>query len=126
MTPAEKVAAYIKLRDFKKNAEKEFKDSMERPNKAMETLEAALLDELNRSGADSLSCPAGTVYKNMQLNSSIDDRVAFLAWLRANGDWEALDAKANKTFLKEFMEKNGDVPPGVKVSQIATVGIRRS
>src|SRR5690606_7564827 len=107
----------------KKNAETEFKKSMERTNQAMEVLEAQLLDELNTSGANSLSCPSGTVYKTIQMSTSIDDRPAFLAYVRASGEWEALDAKANKTFIKEYMDKNNDVPPGVKVTQLATVGI---
>lgn len=125
MTPAEKVAAYIKLRDFKKNAEDEFKKSMERPNAAMDKIEAELLDELNKTGADSISCPQGTVYKNTQVSTTVEDRITFLKWLRAGGEWDAADIKGNKTFIKEYAEKNGELPPGVKMTQMATVGIRR-
>ncbi len=126
MTSAQKVAAYIKLRDFKKSAEDEFKKSMERTNAAMDKLEAELLDELNSSGAKSIACDAGTVYKNMQLSATVENREAFKAYCEENDLWEAMDIKANKTFVKEMMEKTQTVPPGLKVTQLQTVGIRRS
>lgn len=126
LTPAEKVAAYIQLRDFKKSAEDEFKKSMVRVNEAMDKLEAELLDTLNQSGANSLACDSGTVYKNTQLSATVENRDDFLGHVRKTDLWEALDVKANKTFIKEYMETHGVVPPGLKVTQMATVGVRRS
>lgn len=126
LTPAERVAAYIRLRDYKKAAEEEFKNSLKRVNDAMEKLEGELLNDLNASGANSLSCDAGTVYKNTQLSATVENREAFREYVVKNDLWEAMDIKANKTFVKEFMEREGTPLPGVKVTQIATVGVRRS
>lgn len=126
LTPAQKVAAYIKLRDFKKNAEDEFKKSMERPLAAMDKLEAELLDELTKMGVNSLACDKGTVYKSTQLSATVLDRAVFKNFCEENDLGEAMDIKANKTFIKEYMEKTQTVPPGLKVTQLSTVGIRRS
>lgn len=126
LTPAERVAAYIRLRDYKKAAEEEFKKSLKRVNDAMEKLEGELLNDLNASGANSLSCDAGTVYKNTQLSATVENREAFREYVVKNDLWEAMDIRANKTFVKEFMEREGTPLPGVKVTQIATVGVRRS
>lgn len=126
LTPAERVAAYIRLRDYKKAAEEEFKNSLKRVIDAMEKLEGELLNDLNASGANSLSCDAGTVYKNTQLSATVENREAFREYVVKNDLWEAMDIKANKTFVKEFMEREGAPLPGVKVTQIATVGVRRS
>lgn len=126
LTPAERVAAYIRLRDYKKAAEEEFKNSLKRVIDAMEKLEGELLNDLNASGANSLSCDAGTVYKNTQLSATVENREAFREYVVKNNLWEAMDIKANKTFVKEFMEREGTPLPGVKVTQIATVGVRRS
>lgn len=125
-TPAEMVDSYIKLRDFKKRAEEELKSSLERVNKAMEVLEGEMLDHLNQTGATSIACAAGTVYRNTQFSATVENRDEYLAHCRENDQWEALDIKANKTFVREYMEHNGSPPPGVKVTQIATVGVRRS
>ena len=126
LTPAERVAAYIRLRDYKKAAEEEFKNSLKRVIDAMEKLESELLNDLNASGANSLSCDAGTVYKNTQLSATVENREAFREYVVKNDLWEAMDIRANKTFVKEFMEREGTPLPGVKVTQIATVGVRRS
>jgi hypothetical protein len=125
-TPAEKVAAYIKLRDFKKAAEDEFKNSMKRTNEAMDKLEAELLSHLNDTGANSLACDEGTVYRNTQMSATVENREAFRQYVIEKDLWEAMDIRANKTFVKEFMEQNGEALPGIKVTTLATVGVRRS
>lgn len=126
LTPAQKVAAYIKLRDYKKAAEDEFKLSLQRTVDAMEKLEAEMLDHLNQTGANSLACDDGTVYKNTQMSATVENREAFKDYCVQNDLWEAMDIRANKTFVREFMEKTGTPLPGVKVTTIATVGVRRS
>ncbi len=126
MTPAQMVAAYIKLRDFKKSAEDAFKKSLARTNDAMDKLEALMLEHLNTTGANNLSCDAGTVYKNTQMSATVENRDAFREWVLQGNLWDAVDLKANKTFVREYMEEQQAEIPGLKVTQIHTVGIRRS
>lgn len=126
MTPADKVAAYIKLRDYKKAAQDEFAKSLERTNQALEKLEADLLQHLIDTGASSLACSDGTVYRKTEMSVTVEDRAAFRSFVEDNGAWEAMDMKANKTFIREFMEEKKQPVPGVKVTQMNSVGIRRS
>lgn len=126
MSPADMVSNYIKLRDFKKKADDEYKKSMEKVNLAMEKLEGELLRHLNDTGGDSLKCADGTVYKSMQTSASVKDPDAFKKWLLETEEWEALDLKANKTYVKEYADEHGVVPPGVNFTQMQTVGVRRS
>lgn len=125
MTPAQRVEAYIKLRDFKQKAEEDFKKSIERVNTAMQQLEVELLQDLQQTGADSLACGAGTVYRRRELSASVEDRAKFIEFVNNEGGWDALDVRANKTFVKERIEA-GEPVPGVKISQIDKVGVRRS
>ena len=125
-TPAEKVQFYIRLRDHKKASDEEYKKSMERVNAAMDKLEAELLQILIDTGADSLACPNGTVYRNTQVSATVEDREAFLNYVMQNGEFEALDVKANKSFVRNMAEQNGEVPPGVKYTSMHTVGVRRA
>jgi hypothetical protein len=126
LTPAERVAAYVRLRDYKRAAEEEFKKSLSRVVEAMNKLEAELLNDLDTVGGNSLACDGGTVYKRIELSATVENREAFLGYCADNSVWEAMDIKANKTFVKDFMERNGASLPGVKVTQMATVGVRRS
>lgn len=126
MTPAQKVAAYIKLRDHIKQAKEEFEKSIEKPKLAMAKLEADLLDDLNNSGADSIAAKGiGTVYRNTQYSATVEDRDAFIKFVNEAG-WDAVDLKANKSFVREYVEEKGEIPPGVKFTQVATVGVRRN
>jgi hypothetical protein len=124
MTPAEMIANYVKLRDYKKAAADEFSKSMEKVNQAMQKLEAKLLESLDQSGSNSISCDAGTVYRNTQHSAVVRDRKAFLDYILATGDWDALDVKANKTYVREQAEKAALVP-GVELTSVYTVGVRR-
>ena len=119
------VADYIKLRDYKKSAEDEFKKSMERVNQAMDKLAGMALEHMTASGADSIATPAGTVYRNTQWTASVKDKAAFLDYVRNEGEWDALDVRANKTYVRETVSEGKDVP-GVLLSSVHTVGVRRS
>jgi hypothetical protein len=125
-TPAEKIAQYIRLRDHIKAAQDEFEASLERPKAAMKKLEAELLEFLNANGSDNLAVKGvGTVYRTNRTSASVEDPAAFMAWVREHEMWDALDIKANKTFVAEQAEA-GDLPPGVKFSVTQAINIRRS
>ena len=77
LTPAQRVAAYVQLRDYKAAAEKEFDKSMEKVNLAMQKLEAELLGDLNAAGVNNMACDAGSVYRSTQLSATVENREAF-------------------------------------------------
>lgn len=124
-TPAELVSAFIKLRDKKRQAEAEYKKSMEVVNKLLEQLEGILLTKLEEIGADSIACEAGTVYRNTQYSATVQDRDTFRHWVEATNNWEAVDMRANKTVVRSLLD-SGEEVPGVKFSSVLTVGVRRS
>lgn len=124
MTPAQRIEAYVRLRDYKKKCEDDFKKAMERTNQAMEKLGNELLQDLETSGAQSLACGSGTAYKSVEFSVSVEDREAFMKFVKA-GSWDAIDIKANKSFVRDCLER-GEIVPGVKTTQFAKVGVRRS
>ena len=125
MTAAQATEIYIKLRDTKKEKDEAHKESLKKIVMAMDRLEAGLLEHLNANGVNSVASDAGTAYKSVMVSASVEDKEAFRKFVVDTEQWEALDIKANKTFVKDYMEENQEVPPGVKVSQIQTVGVQR-
>jgi hypothetical protein len=125
MTPADATAMYIRLRDTKKLKDEEHKKSLVKLIQAMDKLEGGLLEFLDRSGAQNLASAAGTVFKSILITATVEDKAAFMAFVKETDQFEALDVKANKTFVKDYMDENKEAPPGVKVSQIAQVGVQR-
>lgn len=125
-TTADRIAAYIKLRDHKKLCEKNFKDSMTRVNDAIMKLEAELLNDLNNAGTDSVAVKGvGTAYRITRTNASVHDRDAFLEFVKS-GHWDVLDTKANKEAVKDFMDSRNEPVPGVNFTSDSTIGIRKS
>jgi hypothetical protein len=125
LSPASATEMYIKLRDAKKVRDDAHKESMKKIVDAMGKLEGALLEFLNESGANSFASDSGTAFKTTHTSATVADKDAFMTFVRETAQWDALDVKANKTFVKEYMEENQEVPPGVKVSSISTVGVQR-
>ena len=125
MTPGQATDMYIKLRDTKKERDEAHKESLKKVVAAMDRLEAGLLEFLNDSGTNSVASDAGTAYRSVKTSASVEDKDAFWSFVIETGQREALDVKANATFVKTYMEENESVPPGVKVSQITVVGVQR-
>ena len=84
------------------------------------------LAEFNETGQESAKTEHGTAYKATRMSTKVSDRDAFLNFVRENEAWEFLESRANKTAVTAYMEENEDVPPGVDVSRISTINIRRS
>lgn len=124
MTPKEMVDNYIKLRDYEKKAKAEFDKSMERVKKGKLKIENALLKHLNETEQNSIASYAGTAYIITRTSASVKDPEAFLSFVRDSGLWEALDVRANKKFVEDQTAKAAMVP-GVKLSSMNTVGVRR-
>lgn len=125
MTPADMVAMYIKLRDFKKKATEEFDLSLERVNAGLKKLESSLLDHLNLNKLDNVSAKGiGTAYRNTTHSATVEDREAFLKFLQESGEWALADLRANKKTVRERAE-NLALAPGVKLTSVVTIGVRR-
>lgn len=124
MNSEERIAMYVKLRDHKQAAKKEFDRGMERVNQAMEKLEADMMADMHQLGLKSLPTEAGTAYLKTTATASVKDRDAFLDWVLSNENYELLDVKANKTVVRELFNNGTDVP-GVNYAEVETVGVRR-
>lgn len=124
MNTQEKIANYLRLRDHKKQADTEFKASMERVNAAMKKLEASLMTDIHASGGKSLSSDDGTVYIKTQSSASVKDRDAFFKFVFETKNLELLDARANKAVVRE-LQAEGTVVPGVNYTEMQHVGVRK-
>lgn len=124
MNTQERISNYVRLRDFKKAADAEFKKSMERCNDAMRKLEGELMKDIEASGGNSLSGDGGTVYTTIKSTASIKDRDAFLRFVFQTKNLEVLDVRANKAIVRELGAK-GTVVPGVNYTEVKVIGVRK-
>lgn len=124
MNTQERISNYVRLREFKKGADAEFKKSMERVNDAMKKLEGELMKDIEASGGTALSGERGTVYTTIKSTASIKDRDAFLRFVFQTKNLEVLDVRANKTIVRE-LGAAGTVVPGVNYTEVKVIGVRK-
>ena len=123
-TMSTKVEQYVQLRDYKKQAESEFKESMTRVNEAMAKLEGELMAGLNAEGVESIRADTGTAYIKTQTSATVKDREEFLKFVFTTKNLELMDVRANKKIVRELGEQ-GTVVPGVNYTEVKQVGVRR-
>jgi hypothetical protein len=123
-----RVGQYVKLRDLIKAEEDAHKEKMKPKKELLEKFNAALLAYIKSQGAgvDSVATALGTVSKSVKRSASIADMSAFWNYCVTQGDFDMVDKKANVARVVEYVEaNNGELPPGVNLSQIEVVNVRR-
>jgi len=105
--------------------ETEFKEAIGPYKKALDDMNALLLNHLNEIGANNVNTDAGTVYRTEKKAASLADPKAFMDYVITNKAWDLMDRKANTTAVAEFMKEHQTLPPGVNFSSAFVVGVRR-
>lgn len=120
-----RVAQVVALRDKIKEIKARHKTELAPYLETQEKLNSVLLAHLNAVGADSVRTAAGTFYKAEVVSVSLADPDAFMKYVIANGKFDLLDRKANKTAVEVFIEEYGSPPPGASYSKMYDVNVRR-
>lgn len=130
MTPPANIDAlvgqYVKLRDKIKESDDAHKEKMAPAKGYLERLNNALLAQLQTIGADSAKTPHGTAYQTIKRTASIADGNEFRGFVIENRAWDIADWKANAPAVEEYLKEHQVLPPGVNLSSVTVVGVRRA
>lgn len=125
-TVDKRVQQYVEVRDAIKASndkhEAEIKPLVELQN----LLTGWLQTFMESAGADNIKTPHGTCYNSTRYTASLADPEAFMTFVKTNDKFDLLDRKANVTACKDYVAETGTLPPGVNMSSIKTVGVRRA
>lgn len=120
------ITGVITLRDQIDALKAEQKAALAPLNEKMAKLEAYLQSQLQLSGSTSVSAKGiGTAYLQSVVSVTVEDWAATLEWIKRTDAWEFLERRVSKTVVQEYMESQGEVPPGVKTSSEVEVRVRR-
>ena len=120
------VAAYVRLRDQKAELKAQQAEAMKPYDETLAKLEAEALQILSDTGVESMKTSAGTVYKSVATSATVQDKSAFMDYIREHLAFDLLDVRANKTAVQDFVTENQDTPPGVVIRREMKVGFRRA
>lgn len=122
---SKRVAQYVALRDLIGEKDDAHKAQMKPYRETLEQLNSVLLQHLKGINAESAATEAGTVYQTAKKSASIADMTAFWEFVKATGDFDLVDKKANVTAVEAYIETNNAPPPGVNFTTRLVVGVRR-
>jgi hypothetical protein len=121
-----RVGQYVALREKIREMDEEHKERTAKPRELLKTLNNLFLKHLNDIKADNVSVKGvGTVYRTVRASTPLEDPQAFLDFVIETQDWDLLDRKANVTAVQDYMQKTGELPPGVKLNRDMVAGVRR-
>jgi hypothetical protein len=123
---ADLVGAYLTLRNEKKRREAELEKELEATKAMMGMIESTLLDRLSRNGASSERTPAGTVVRSQKVSTTIADPAAFRDFVTTNALYDLVDWRANGPAVADYIKEAEIVPPGLNISSIYLVQVRKA
>lgn len=121
-----RVSQYITCRDAIKEANEKHEASIKPLVDLQNALTGWLQSFMETAGADSIKTPNGTCYSTTRYSASLADPEAFMQFVKSTNSFDLLDRKANVTAVRDYCEEKGSLPPGVNLSSIKTVGVRRA
>lgn len=119
------VQGYIYLRDEKAELKKKQAEEMAPTIARMDKIEAMLLARLNEQQAESIRADHGTAYKTKRSTVKILDWASTFDYIREHELWHMLTRSLAKTAVEEFLEAQGELPPGVDISIETRVNVKR-
>ena len=115
----------VAVRDKIKEIETRHDEELKEPKEVLEMLKGCLQNFFTETGQDSAPTGAGTAYLSTTYRASIADKQAFKDYVVESQRWDLMDWKANAKAAQLFVKKEKQLPPGVNLTGITKVNIRR-
>jgi len=119
------IRALIQLKDYIKQKDDEHEESLKSYKEKRDKLERLILGHLLENNAKNVSTDCGTASVLHRKSASLEDPAAFMNYVIENQAWDLIDRKANAKAVEDFIHSNNSPPPGVKFSDMLTLGLRR-
>lgn len=124
-TVDKRIAQYIATRTAIQKANEVHEANIKPLTDLQNMLTGWLQTFLEQSGVESVKTADGTAYSTTRYSASLADPEAFMKFVKSTDNFDLLDRKANVTACRDYCTENGTLPPGVNLSAIKTVGVRK-
>lgn len=120
------VAKYILIRDKISEIKKRHEQELAPLQEVKAMLDGVFGEQLSKNNTLSMRTDAGTIMATVRQSATLEDPLAFRTFVQKFGEWDLADVRANAPAVKEYADKNKQLPPGVKYSAIQTISVRRA
>ncbi len=121
---AEVAKGYLTLRRQKEATAKRHKEELAPFKEKMTLMENFILRELDKEGEQSRTTPDATMFKRTKVTVAVQEWDVFLEWVKDNEAWHFLVKKAAESLVKDFLEEEGHLPPGISMRSEVAVSVR--
>ena len=119
------VELYISCRDWIKSSKEKHEELVAPKKAAMLKIEGILQAFLDKTGQTNGACKTGTFYTTTRHSVTISDKQEFTRHVIGTENWDLIDWKANVQAARDFEKETQTPLPGVTISAIAKIGVRR-
>ncbi len=123
---AKRVHQYVQIRDKLKEMDDAHEKKRAKLVEVQNLLSGYMEGFLEKIGAQNIKTPFGTCHRTTRYTTSLADPDAFMTFVKTSGKFELLDRKANATAVKDYVGEHGALPPGVNLSALRSVGVKRA
>lgn len=119
------IAAYVKHRNEKERLTADYKASAKTIDEKLKKLEVWLQMWLSSQNINSVNTDAGTAYKTTVEQATVSDMNAFIEFVKENDAWHLLEKRVSKTGVREMLDADEPVPPGVNWYVTTAINVRK-
>lgn len=119
------IAAYVKHRGDKERLTADYKASVKVIDDKLKKLEVWLQMWLSAQNVNSVNTDSGTAYKTTVEQATVSDMSALLEFIKANEAWHLLEKRVSKTGIREMLDADEPIPPGVNWYVTTAINVRK-
>lgn len=119
------IGAYVKLRAEKDRETADYKARVKSIDERMKKLEVWLQMWLSMENVNSVNTDAGTAYKTTVEQATVSDMTALIEYVKENDAWHLLEKRVSKTGVRELLDADEPLPPGVNWYVTTAINVRK-
>ena len=124
-SPNDIIGAYVSLRSEKDRMSAEYKANVKVIDDKLKKLEVWLQMWLAKEELNSVNSESGTAYKTTVEQATVSDMGALLEYIKENDAWHLLEKRVSKTGVREMLDADQDIPPGVNWYVASSINVRK-
>jgi hypothetical protein len=125
LTVEQAIGTYVKLREKKAQIEHQAKEDIKPVTELMDKIESFLKEQADALGVQSFKTERGTAFLTTAERANVANWDEVLSFILENGAYDMLEKRVNKTAVRQYLDANKTVPPGVNYGTSIEVSIRK-
>jgi len=111
--PDRTISELVQVMETLKNQKRELDEQLNHVKAQIAELEPFILGQMTEENVSNLSVNGRTWYAQTRTFYSIAEPVAFSSWVVQNNCPEFFQKRVAATAVKDYLESNGELPPGI-------------